>query len=89
MYMYVVSQMMSDDGGNTYGPCPICKEQVMDDPTTLQCGHSYCEECIVKCLGDYGMTATTGAQNVVQELAMTSRQRWCHYFCVRTATDCD
>ena len=34
--------------------CLICKEEVLVDPITIQCGHSYCGECIMTWLGRYG-----------------------------------
>lgn len=33
-------------------PCPICKESVVDNPVSLQCGHTYCHDCIFKWLGE-------------------------------------
>ena len=35
------------------GQCIICKEEEKADPTSLQCGHSFCCECITEWLSRY------------------------------------
>ena len=47
MFEYVVNYRCSFSG-----PCPICKEKEMQDRMTLQCGHSFCCECISRWLGE-------------------------------------
>lgn len=36
---------------HTVGPCTICQENI-ENKTQLQCGHTFCRDCIAKWLGE-------------------------------------
>ena len=50
--------MSATEKVSSLGECPVCME-IMLDPKTLQCQHSYCKECLeelVDISGDVGAT---------------------------------